>query len=515
MSNRILVADDSLTIQKVVGITLSDTDHELFQALTEDELMNSLESKLFDLVLLDFNLSENKSGNELIGVIRAKNANLPILVMLGTFDNTDEINLGDFKNIDHIVKPFESSKFISICEKLISTCEEKAPLEETIEFRSKENSDEEVESPTLEFDIERESPEKNTEEIESSEIGSGWEVDGPENEEPGALTSEVQGWGMSMPSIIGASSSEDIFPPVIESFEDKKIEISHIDEELKEKKIVFNAVGEEIKKNFILDEDPVEIEEAVEIAIEQLAEEEIESFDVTNSQINLMIDSSKKDESEFSIERNVGATTVIRDEDNEDMSFPDDEDLSYPDMSNIDYSGSVMGPTSTLVSLDELAPDENEYNEKLEKTDPQLNILPTSDDMAQEIHDESSPEEFWAVDDKNTPAYRLDEDSTQEFKIDDYVSGAGAVADVENFKRKEESFLKAQKALGAEEVFEIEVDNEVIIEKIKESLMPQIEQMIREICREKVEEISWEVIPDLAQNLITKEIQSISDSVKK
>ena len=99
MSNRILVADDSLTIQKVVGITLSDTDHELFQALTEDELMNSLESKLFDLVLLDFNLSENKSGNELIGVIRAKNANLPILVMLGTFDNTDEINLGDFKTI--------------------------------------------------------------------------------------------------------------------------------------------------------------------------------------------------------------------------------------------------------------------------------------------------------------------------------------------------------------------------------------------------------------------------------
>ena len=40
--SRILVADDSLTIQKVVGITLSDTEFELFQALTAKELFNSL-----------------------------------------------------------------------------------------------------------------------------------------------------------------------------------------------------------------------------------------------------------------------------------------------------------------------------------------------------------------------------------------------------------------------------------------------------------------------------------------
>lgn len=46
-------------------------------------------------------------------------------------------------------------------------------------------------------------------------------------------------------------------------------------------------------------------------------------------------------------------------------------------------------------------------------------------------------------------------------------------------------------------------------------MTPVIEEMIRKICRDKVEQIAWEVIPDLAENLIKKEIREISDSVNK
>ena len=44
--------------------------------------------------------------------------------------------------------------------------------------------------------------------------------------------------------------------------------------------------------------------------------------------------------------------------------------------------------------------------------------------------------------------------------------------------------------------------------------LPQLEEMIKEFCRQSAEKVAWEVIPDLAENLIRKEIKEISDSVK-
>jgi len=41
-----------------------------------------------------------------------------------------------------------------------------------------------------------------------------------------------------------------------------------------------------------------------------------------------------------------------------------------------------------------------------------------------------------------------------------------------------------------------------------------IEEMVKEFCRQSAEKVAWEVIPDLAENLIRKEIKEISDSVQ-
>jgi CheY-like chemotaxis protein len=517
MPKRILVADDSLTIQKVVGITLSDTDYELYQALTDEELMNSLESENFDLILLDFNLSENHAGQDLIKNIRNQNENIPILIMLGTFDNVDENILINIVNVNKIVKPFESTKFLSLCNELIHSKNlSVAADEENIKFEAPPNNESSnlEEEVAVDFDEEdavpfefKEEDSKVDEDIdfetESTEdqLGAGWEVDAPvieveelgfkldnviiENEagdlsstitESSALESEIEGWGMSMPSVIGAQTSDTIFPPVIDVNQANQVNISSFDEE-----IIVDY-----------DTDGSEIENVVESAIEQIAQDQV-IFENTDE-----------------------ITNALPDPDLIDMNFPDEDDLSYPDTAAIDHSGSVMRPDSNLIPLDELSPEFEPADEALEKTDPQMSIPVTGHEMAKEIHDDSSPEEFWAVDENNlVPPQRLDDDATQEFKIEDFVSGAGAIADVENFKRQEESFLKAQKSKNEEEIFEIEVDNEVIIQKIKESLMPQIEEMIREICKETVEKVAWEVIPDLAENLITKEIKNITDSISE
>ena len=53
MGSRILVADDSLTIQKVIGITLANTGYELIECLNEESLVQKIKNENFDLVLLD------------------------------------------------------------------------------------------------------------------------------------------------------------------------------------------------------------------------------------------------------------------------------------------------------------------------------------------------------------------------------------------------------------------------------------------------------------------------------
>ena len=57
-------------------------------------------------------------------------------------------------------------------------------------------------------------------------------------------------------------------------------------------------------------------------------------------------------------------------------------------------------------------------------------------------------------------------------------------------------------------------DQDELIEKLKVSLRPMIEELVREFCRQNAEKVAWEIIPDLAENLIRKEIKEISDSIK-
>ena len=119
MASRVLIADDSLTIQKVIGITLANSGYELVECVNEEELYKKIESNQFDLILLDFNLSDSKSGYELSKHINSLMPEAAIIVMLGTFDSIDESQFASCGIADKIVKPFESSKFIKKCRDLL------------------------------------------------------------------------------------------------------------------------------------------------------------------------------------------------------------------------------------------------------------------------------------------------------------------------------------------------------------------------------------------------------------
>ena len=382
MTSRVLVADDSLTIQKVIGITLANSGYELVECVNEEELFRKIQSNHFDLILLDFNLSDSRSGYELSKQINNVMPGAAIIVMLGTFDSIDEGQFSSCGISDKIVKPFESSKFIKKCRDLLEG------VRPTPVVTEKKTDSFETDSDDLDF----------------------WKVDAPsmmtsQEEEPtepayslndssislDPLSSEIEGWGFT-PSNHLEDKFQKSFPPVIEE-----------------------------------------------------ASGETNILDRLQSSSNFVLDTSI-------------------DEDETDPSFEVPENLNR-------------------------------------------NLL-------EEIDDEISAEAFWAVDEV-VPVKAEEYKDIVETNLEEVT--ADLTETVNQFKETE-AIKAASKVVPSKSHQEpdtiIHMDQDELVEKLKISLRPMIEEMVREFCRQNAEKVAWEVIPDLTENLIRKELKEISDSVQ-
>ena len=90
MAARILVADDSVTIQKVVELTFSKEGFVLVQARSGEEAIRKAKEERPDLVLLDL-VMPDKNGYEVCAALRAEPTlrAVPIILLAGTFEAFD------------------------------------------------------------------------------------------------------------------------------------------------------------------------------------------------------------------------------------------------------------------------------------------------------------------------------------------------------------------------------------------------------------------------------------------
>lgn len=368
MTSKVLIADDSLTIQKVIGITLANSDFELVECLNEAELFRKIQSNHFDLILLDFNLSDSRSGYELSRQINLAMPGAAIIAMLGTFDTVDESQFEECGIADKIVKPFESTKFIKKCRDLLEGV--RPVIEE-----GKENSGSENVSKIANPDLWQ----VDAPQITSSEIYDNAENLLSRNLKDAALdplNSEIKGWGFS-PNNSLEEKFQKIFPPVIE-------------EDLK-------------------------------------------------------------------------ATVIDRFESSSQFASQNEE----------------------------------EQEEDLDVTDPSFEVPENLNrDLLNDFGNEISANEFWAVD-EIVPTKSEEEKDISETHLNEIT--ADLTSTVRTFKEENLSMV---------------INQDELVEKLKITLRPMIEEMVKEFCRQSAEKVAWEVIPDLAENLIRKEIKEISDSVQ-
>ncbi len=176
MGERILLADDSFTIQKVVFLALADEPFEIRTVSTGDAVMDTIREFRPDLILIDINLS-GKSGYELCEMIKSSPlySHIPIILLRGTFEPYDSERLKGLKFEDIITKPFDSAMFSSKVKEIL-----RKKKEETVSPTSMpEETKEEIPLPPDEELLFSEEVEPKAEEAQKVEepifAGKTWE----------------------------------------------------------------------------------------------------------------------------------------------------------------------------------------------------------------------------------------------------------------------------------------------------------------------------------------------------
>ncbi|HJQ25038.1 MAG TPA: response regulator [Blastocatellia bacterium] len=121
MANRILLADDSITIQKVVNLTFADEGIEVVAVSNGDQAERRLADVQPDLVLADI-FMPGKNGYELCETIKTSPPfqHIPVILLVGAFEPFDQAEAHRVKADAHLTKPFESRTLVDTVRKLIS-----------------------------------------------------------------------------------------------------------------------------------------------------------------------------------------------------------------------------------------------------------------------------------------------------------------------------------------------------------------------------------------------------------
>ncbi len=121
MSKTILLADDSLTIQKVVELTFSDTDFEVITTSSGDQLLEQLPSSGADIVICD-TIMPGTDGYAVCQAIKSESTTLhiPVILMTGTFEPFDRDRALAAGCSEIITKPFEARNLVETVERLVT-----------------------------------------------------------------------------------------------------------------------------------------------------------------------------------------------------------------------------------------------------------------------------------------------------------------------------------------------------------------------------------------------------------
>jgi two-component system, OmpR family, KDP operon response regulator KdpE len=108
---RVLVVDDEPPIRKLLRMGLSSQGYQTLEATNGKTALELLEQAP-DLIILDLGLPDMQ-GHELLKMIRARNQNVPIVILSSRSDEAGKVQALDAGADDYVTKPFGMDELLA------------------------------------------------------------------------------------------------------------------------------------------------------------------------------------------------------------------------------------------------------------------------------------------------------------------------------------------------------------------------------------------------------------------
>ena len=121
MTPKLLLADDSVTIQRVIELTFADEDVQVLAVGDGRQAIERVQAERPDIVLADIGMPE-RDGYEVAAFIKAdpQLSHIPVLLLTGAFEPVDEVRARAVGCDGVLVKPFEPQMVISRVRDLLA-----------------------------------------------------------------------------------------------------------------------------------------------------------------------------------------------------------------------------------------------------------------------------------------------------------------------------------------------------------------------------------------------------------
>ena len=120
MSKKLLLADDSVTIQRVIELTFSGEDVEVLTASDGEEALARIANDKPDVVLADIGMPK-RSGYDVSAFVKGSPelSHIPVLLLAGAFEPVDDAKAREVQCDGVLVKPFEPQQVIARVRELL------------------------------------------------------------------------------------------------------------------------------------------------------------------------------------------------------------------------------------------------------------------------------------------------------------------------------------------------------------------------------------------------------------
>ena len=122
MTHKLLLADDSVTIQRVVELTFSGEDVQVVSVGDGEQAIARIPIEQPDIVLADIGMPK-RSGYDVAAFVKGRPdlSHIPVLLLAGAFEPVDENRARQVNSDGVLVKPFEPQQVISRVRDLIES----------------------------------------------------------------------------------------------------------------------------------------------------------------------------------------------------------------------------------------------------------------------------------------------------------------------------------------------------------------------------------------------------------